>query len=118
MAEQFYLTLIGDYLSCSPPISEENPRLVVHCSGGIGRSGTFLSVFSAFDHLWASRGKGEVDSAISGYPNMKLVEPSGAVNLKEIVWYMRRTRHPWMVEGAHQYKMAYDILIQMLKNAQ
>ena len=77
-----------------------------------------MSVFSAFDHLWASRGKGEVESAIPGHPKMKLVEPSGAVNLKEIVWYMRRTRHPWMVEGAHQYKMAYDILIQMLKNAQ
>ena len=77
-----------------------------------------MSVFSAFDHLWASRDMGEVESSISGHLNMKLVEPSGAVNLKEIVWYMRRTRHPWMVEGAHQYKMAYDILIQMLKNAQ
>ena len=49
---------------------------------------------------------------------MKLVEPSGAVNLKEIVLYMRKTRHPWMVEGTGQYKMAYDIIIQMLKNAQ
>ena len=77
-----------------------------------------MSVFSAFDHLWASRGKGEVESTISGYPNMKLVEPSGAVNLKEIVRYMRKTRHPWMVEGTGQYKMAYDIIIQMLKNAQ
>ena len=75
-----------------------------------------MSVFSAFDHLFVNQEKG-VESAF-GYPTLNLVEPSGAVNLKEIVWYMRRTRHPWMVEGAHQYKMAYDIMIQMLKNAQ
>ena len=100
-------------------MSEENPSLVVHCRQGIGRTGTFLAAFSAFDHLWASREEnGEVESSLTGHPDMKLVEPSGAVNLKEIVRYMRKTRHPWMVEGTGQYKMAYDIIIQMLKNAQ
>ena len=38
------------------------------------------------------------------------------VSLKETVHFMRLQRHPWMVEGDHQYTLAYDIIIYLLKN--
>ena len=46
--------------------------------------------------------------------------PSGqendAVSLKETVHFMRLQRHPWMVEGEHQYTLAYQTVIYLLKN--
>ena len=75
---------------------------MVHCSGGIGRSGTFLTSYGVYtQYLYA-----------------KEISEDKPLSLVETVKNLRFQRHPWMVEGAHQYKMAYDILIQMLKNAQ
>ena len=44
------------------------------------------------------------------------VESNGPVSLQETVHFMRQQRHPWMVEGDHQYTLAYDIIIHLLRN--
>ena len=78
--------------------------MIVHCSGGIGRSGTFLAAFDAFIRL------------LNDPIDDRLVDPNGAINLKETVIYMRKTRHPWMVEGIHQYTLAYEIVASLIQD--
>ena len=85
----------------------ENPNLLVHCSGGIGRSGTFLT---AFHHYWHY-----MDMIEKKVPCPEAIG-NDPVSLKETVHFMRLQRHPWMVEGDHQYTLAYDIIIYLLKN--
>ena len=84
-----------------------NPNLLVHCSGGIGRSGTFLT---AFHHYWYYM---DLIGKKLPFPG---VASSGPVSLQETVHFMRLQRHPWMVEGDHQYTLAYDIIIHLLRN--
>ena len=87
----------------STMIKSENKKhncdIVVHCSGGLGRSGTFLTAFSAFQAL--TEGK-EVFS-------------DGEADLVPIIKRMRGQRHPWMVEGTEQFKMGHKILVEALK---
>ena len=86
------------------PGSGSSPT-VIHCSGGLGRSGTFTAVFGALqrtsDYL-------DGHAAGDGLRDLSLV-PS--------IERMRRQRHPWMVEGTHQLTLAYQtlgILLQRL----
>ena len=84
-----------------------NPNLLVHCSGGIGRSGTFLT---AFHHYWYYM---DLIGKKMPFPGAASNAP---VSLQETVHFMRLQRHPWMVEGDHQYTLAYDIIIHLLRN--
>ena len=77
-----------------------DPEFVIHCSGGIGRSGTFLTAYGIYSYY----------SNITKLDD-KEVKP---LCLFEIVKSLRHQRHPWMVEGSHQYKMAYDISVHLL----
>ena len=97
------------------------PTLLVHCSGGIGRSGTFLTAFHHYTDMRDICEKRQklpdttaMVSSTEDSPNA-MIQPK-AISLKETVHFMRLQRHPWMVEGDHQYKMAYDITITMIKN--
>merc|ERR1712062_102542 len=78
-----------------------NPELVIHCSGGIGRSGAFLTSYAAYSYF-------------SGLKDDQTPNPE-SLNLVQIVKSLRQQRHPWMVEGLHQYAMAYQILLNMIK---
>ena len=73
-----------------------DPEFVVHCSGGIGRSGTFLTAYGAYCHFLQN--------------NSNLSEENTTpFSLFETVKALRLQRHPWMVEGIQQYQMAYAI---------
>ena len=79
----------------------------MHCSGGIGRSGTFLTAFHHYSHY--------MDMLAKKTPCPE-TEKNEAVSLQETVNFMRLQRHPWMVEGDHQYTLAYDIVIYLQRN--
>ena len=81
----------------SPPSA---PPLLVHCSGGVGRSGAFVAVHS----VWAvARANAEPPAAT----------PAG-IQLVPVVAAMRNQRHPWCVETFEQYAFCYDALLHLL----
>ena len=85
-------------------VEKDQPELIIHCSGGIGRTGTFLSAYQTYSKCHQLLQK-------------KLVpEKSEAVTIFGLVDAMRRQRHPWMVEGFQQFEMAYDIIIHLLED--
>ena len=73
-----------------------DPEFVVHCSGGIGRSGTLLTAYGAYCHFLENKSNLSEENMIS-------------FSLVETVKALRLQRHPWMVEGIEQYQMAYAI---------
>ena len=76
---------------------EGNGPVVVHCSGGVGRSGTFVA------------------AAATLLSCSKCTEWS-TVKYAEHVALMRKQRHPWMVEGFEQFhfgaRLASRVILQ------
>ena len=94
-------------------VSERRPTLV-HCSGGVGRSGTFVAALTAYEQIQEERkmdGEGkdanvEVEVEVEG--------SSVASKLLKIVQAMRQQRHPWMVEGEAQFLFAARLVEELL----
>lgn len=86
---------------------DETKPMVIHCSGGIGRSGAFAAVYCVYKLILDSKERG-----------WHIVEPhvkDEAISLESLVRQMREVRHPWMVEGDHQYMLAYSTLLCLLQ---
>ena len=83
--------------------------LVVHCSGGIGRSGTFTTIYTFYNMLKTALEKQD-DATLK-----ELIGPGDDLILHPLVLKLRDSRHPWMVEGEHQYLLAYQTCVQILK---
>ena len=82
--------------------------ILIHCSGGVGRSGTFATLYSLYYLIQRAQDEGweKVEKYLQGEE----------VTLVPLVTMLRETRHPWMVEGLHQYKLAYATLVWLLKD--
>jgi protein tyrosine phosphatase len=72
--------------SLTPPIGQLKP--VIHCSAGIGRSGTFVAIIALLK--WKDI-------------------PHHEINIKGLVALLRKQRYR-MVQNKDQYKMIYDVL--------
>ena len=85
-------------LSAAKNINPENPR-IVHCSAGVGRSGTFI----ALEHLIAQADSGALARAKHGD------DP-----IFSVVQQLREQRM-MMVQSDVQYQFLYDILAEQLQ---
>ena len=82
--------------------------LVVHCSGGIGRSGTFTTIYTFYNMLITAFEKQD-DTILK-----EIIGPNDDLILHPLVLNLRGARHPWMVEGEHQYLLAYETCVALL----
>ena len=85
--------------------------LLIHCSGGVGRSGVFATILAAL-----ALGKKNVQK-LSGKrttsANKTTAPCSLDFSLAPIVTKLRRFRHPWCVETFPQLEYAYLAMIRL-----
>ena len=87
---------------------EAGGPLVVHCSGGVGRSGTFTTIITVLNMLTRAVQAGDL-SSLGNY-----LGDQEEMVLTELVLHLRRVRHPWMVEGEQQYLLAYQAVLGII----
>ena len=78
--------------------TEAGGPLVVHCSGGVGRSGTFTTILTIVNLLTRALQAGDHEEMV----------------LTDLVRHLRTVRHPWMVEGEEQYILAYQAVLGII----
>nr|CCA27759.1 receptortype tyrosineprotein phosphatase putative [Albugo laibachii Nc14] len=80
-------------------------RVIVHCSAGIGRSGTFIAINIVLRQLHA-----ELTA------NLSEEQLSDAFNIAKVVYHLRCQR-PSMVQTPQQYAMIYEYISAVFSNA-
>jgi len=83
--------------------------IIVHCSAGIGRSGSFMSIASIMSDPAFKQLVKELQST-KHHNSMKLQRIS-QFNIPELVLSIRNQRNPGMVQNIHQYRFIYTALL-------
>ena len=81
----------------------DKASLLIHCSGGVGRSGTFATILAGM-----KLGKTRVENLKFPLEEKKLI----TFSVVPIVKQLRHCRHPWCVETLPQYQFIYKILTE------
>ena len=77
--------------------------LMVHCSGGLGRSGTFTIILAIYSMVRQDL------ALIDNY-----LGDQGEIVLTQLVLHLRTVGHVGMVEGEAQYLLAYQAVLDIL----
>eukprot|EP01132_Coremiostelium_polycephalum_P007635 gene7635-9392_t len=104
----------------SLPVEDRNNPIIVHCSAGVGRTGTFCTVHIMMKRLEQIYSLENTDSegsktgrdglTMSKEEEKELID----FNLYNIVSHLRQQR-PGMVQQLEQYMFCYKILSEMIK---
>lgn len=77
---------------------------IVHCSAGVGRTGTFIAIDVTLRHLWAA----------FAYPSGASLEPVSVSEIRELVRKLKNERSK-MVQTPEQYKFIYVAVLAGLR---
>jgi len=109
------LSQLLSFIKTVANMHQSGAPMAVHCSGGVGRSGTFSTIFTFYN---------VIQEALAGEENKildDLIDVEGALYLLPLVKHLREIRHPWMVEGEEQYTLAYKtcnyVLTELINGA-
>lgn len=86
-------------------------RVVVHCSAGIGRSGTFIAIDILLKQLY------QVLTSKVGNADETAKAMQQALDISRLV-YRLRSQRPGMVQTPEQYEMIYQYLAAVVSNNQ
>jgi protein tyrosine phosphatase len=83
------------------------PPVWVHCSGGVGRSGVFLTALSVYRSIFPTVPTGATPAAVPMADGQAFAEA-----MVGRVAALRQQRHPWMVEGDAQHVFAHEVVLR------
>jgi len=76
--------------------------ILVHCSGGVGRSGSFLTAL----HVW---------KCLREVPCDRRTEEQIELGALKSIYHLRTQRHPWCVEHEEQAQYVRQVLLSLLQ---
>ena len=85
--------------------------ILIHCSGGVGRSGVFATILAAI-----SMGKNNVKKMSSSHNNNSNNDNQIDFSLVPIIQKLRNYRHPWCVETFPQLQYTYLTILDAWKD--
>ena len=97
---------------------EEVAATLVHCSGGVGRSGTFVAAVCCVEQLLDESECGEHTAHVAAKTTTRGDAASLANRLGTIVQTLREQRHPWMVEGWEQFLFCSRLVLAVMEDKQ
>jgi len=110
--------------ACSDQTSIDGPP-VVHCSAGIGRSGSFLGLYfamksqqfqnTAYNPEFRKYVENQISQNMEDHLNLEISKISEKFNIKDIVGSLRKQRNPGMVQNVKQYEFIYISLQDELR---
>ncbi|XWV25497.1 protein-tyrosine phosphatase 1 [Tupanvirus deep ocean] len=111
---------VGDFLKIFQVLDKVTDRknpLIIHCSAGVGRTGTFTVVLEILDmikSILASNTKIDIESGKIGIESGKIGIESGKIDIPKLVLDLRQYREN-LVQSDEQFEFCYLAVIEGIK---